>query len=101
LLTDQDEMSNLYTGPSIDASYQISVSEENIKIQKGNRRRTPSDGKSSHRLWQGEPKSAKETFFYKHSPLFNIAKYFFFLFIFHVNFLLLKKSRLKYISTRI
>jgi hypothetical protein len=25
LLTDQDEMSNLYRGPSIDASYQVSV----------------------------------------------------------------------------
>ena len=25
LITDQDEMSNLYTGPAIDASYQVSV----------------------------------------------------------------------------
>jgi hypothetical protein len=25
LLTDQDEMSNLYRGPSIDASYQVSI----------------------------------------------------------------------------
>jgi hypothetical protein len=25
LLTDRDEMSNLYRGPSIDASYQVSV----------------------------------------------------------------------------
>jgi hypothetical protein len=25
LLTDQDEISNLYSGPSIDASYQVSV----------------------------------------------------------------------------
>jgi hypothetical protein len=25
LLTDQDEMGNIYTGPSIDASYQVSV----------------------------------------------------------------------------
>jgi hypothetical protein len=37
-LTDQDEMSNLYRGPSIDASYQVSVhsakrfSEEKIKM---------------------------------------------------------------------
>jgi hypothetical protein len=50
------------------------VSEEKIKMQKFNTRRTPSDDKSSHRLLQGEPKSAKETFFYKHRPLFNIAK---------------------------
>ena len=38
LLTDRDEMSNLYKGPSIDASYQVSVhlaegvSEEKIKM---------------------------------------------------------------------
>jgi hypothetical protein len=25
LLTDRDEMSNLYSGPSIDAAYQVSV----------------------------------------------------------------------------
>ena len=42
-------MSNLYKGPSIDASYQVSVhlaegvSEEKIKIWKVNRRRTPSE----------------------------------------------------------
>ena len=46
-------MSNLYRGPSIDASYQVSVhlaegvSEEKIKMWKVNGRRTPSDGKSS------------------------------------------------------
>jgi hypothetical protein len=38
---DRDEMSNLFRGPSIDASYL----------------RTPSDGKSSHCLWQGELKN--------------------------------------------
>ena len=43
LLMDRDEMSNLYRRPSIDASYQVS-------------RQTPSDGKSSHCLWQGELK---------------------------------------------
>ena len=63
LLTEQDEMSNLYTGPSIDASYQDwvhlaeGVSEEKIKMWKVNRRQTPSDGKSSHCLWQGELKT--------------------------------------------
>jgi hypothetical protein len=46
-------MSNGYKGPSIDASYQVSVhlawgvSEEKIKMWKVNGRRTPSDGKSS------------------------------------------------------
>jgi hypothetical protein len=54
LLTDQDEMSNLYRGPSIDASYQ--VSEEKIKMRKVNGRRMPIDGKSSHCLWQSELK---------------------------------------------
>jgi hypothetical protein len=39
-----DEMSNLYRGPSIDASYQVL-------------RWTTSDGKSSHCLWQGELKN--------------------------------------------
>ena len=88
-------MSNLYRGPAIDASYQVSVhwsssfrgedlkklanqkqelpmaamyvlpsftsfgwgiSEEKIKMWKVNGRRTPSDGKSSHCLRQGELK---------------------------------------------
>ena len=56
---DRDEMSS-YRGPPIDAPYQVSVhwaegvSEEKIKMWKVNGRRTPSDGKSSHCLWQGE-----------------------------------------------
>ena len=51
---------NEHWGPSIDASYQVSVhlaegvSEEKIKMWKVNGRQTPSDGKSSHCLWQGE-----------------------------------------------
>ena len=119
LLTDRDEMSILYRGPAIDASYQVSVhlvkwfqrrrflknrpirkknclwwpcllmvqehslertfhrcflpsftsfgwgvSEEKIQVWKVNGRQTtydgpwtPSDGKSSHFLWQGELKS--------------------------------------------
>jgi hypothetical protein len=63
LLMDRDEMSNLYRGPSIDASYQVSVhlaefQRKRLKCEKltDNRRRTPSDGKSSHCLWQGELK---------------------------------------------
>jgi hypothetical protein len=69
LLMDRDEMSNLYRGPSIDASYQVSVhlaegfQRRRLKCEKltddkttNNRRRTPSDGKSSHCLWQGELK---------------------------------------------
>ena len=63
LSTDRDEMSSMYRGPSIDASYQVSVhiaegvSEEKIKMWKVNRWRTTSDGKSSHCLWQGELKN--------------------------------------------
>jgi hypothetical protein len=53
-LTDQDKMSKIYRGPSIDAYYQ--VSEDKIKMWKVNRRQT-SDGKSSRCLWQGEPKN--------------------------------------------
>ena len=65
LLMDQDKMSNLYRGPSIGASYQVSVhiaegfQRRRLKCEKltDNRRRTPSDGKSSHCLWQGELKN--------------------------------------------
>jgi hypothetical protein len=57
-------MSKLYRGPSIDASYQVSVhlakgfQRRRLKCEKlmDDRRRTPSDGKSSHYLWQGELK---------------------------------------------
>jgi hypothetical protein len=57
-------MSNLYRGPSIDASYQVSIhlaegfQRRRLKCEKltDDGRRTPSDGKSSHCLWQGELK---------------------------------------------
>ena len=52
LLMDQDEMSNLYRGPSIDNSYQVSVhlaegfQRRRLKCEKltDDRRRMPSDG---------------------------------------------------------
>jgi hypothetical protein len=55
-------MSNLYKGPSIGTSYQVSVhlakgfQRRRLKCEKltDDRRRTPSDGKSSHCLGQGE-----------------------------------------------
>jgi hypothetical protein len=58
-------MCNLYRGPSIDASYQVSVhlakrfQRRRLKCEKltDDRRRTPSDDKSSHCLWQGELKN--------------------------------------------
>ena len=61
---DRDEISNHYRGPSIDASYQVSIhlaegfQRRRLKCEKlmDDRRRTPSDGKSSHCLWQGELK---------------------------------------------
>jgi hypothetical protein len=57
-------MSNHYRAPSIDASYQVSVhlaegfQRRRLKCEKltDDRRRTPSDGKSSHCLWKGELK---------------------------------------------
>jgi hypothetical protein len=62
---DRDKMSNLYRGPSIDDSYQVSVHlaegfQWRIKCEKltDNRWRTPSDGKSSHCLWQDELKKS-------------------------------------------
>ena len=55
LLMDRDKMSNLYSGPSIDASYQVSVhmaegfQRRRLKCEKltDDGRRTTSDGKSS------------------------------------------------------
>ena len=60
---DRDKMSNLYKGPSIDASYQVSV-----HLAEGFQRRRlkcekltdDGDGKSSHCLWQGELKNKKQ-----------------------------------------
>ena len=62
-VNDRDEMSNRYRGPSIDVSYQVSVhlaegfQRRRLKCEKL-RRRMPSDGKSSHCLWQGELKKS-------------------------------------------
>jgi hypothetical protein len=59
---DRDEMSNLYRGPSIDASYQVSVhlaegfQRRRCKQLTDDRQQTPSDGKGSRCLWQGELK---------------------------------------------
>jgi hypothetical protein len=64
-------MCNVYRGPSIDATYQASVhlaegfQRRRLKCEKL-RRRTPSDGKSSHCLWQGE---------LKRCPLYTDSKY--------------------------
>jgi hypothetical protein len=60
LLMDRDEISNIHRGPSIDASYQVSVhlaegfQRRRLKCEKlmDDRRRTPSDDG----LWQGELK---------------------------------------------
>ena len=62
LLMDQDEMSKIYREPSIDASYQISdqlalrFQRRRLKCEKLTDNGSPSDGKSSHCLWQGELK---------------------------------------------
>ena len=64
LLMNRDEISNLYRGHSIDASYRVSVNlaeefqRRRLKCEKltDERRRTTSDGKSSLCLWQGELK---------------------------------------------
>jgi hypothetical protein len=60
---DRDEISNLYREPSIDASCQVSVhlaegfQRRRLKCEMlMDDRRTPSDGKSSLCLWQGELK---------------------------------------------
>jgi hypothetical protein len=64
-------MGNLYRGPSIDASYQVSLhlaggfQRRRLKCEKltDDRRRTPSDCKSSHCLWQDELKRTKKYHF--------------------------------------
>ena len=64
LLMDRDKMNSLYRRPSIDASYHISdqlalwFQSRRLKCEKltDDGRWTPSDGKSSHCLWQGELK---------------------------------------------
>jgi len=61
---DRDEMNSLYRGPSIDASYHVSVhlaegfQRRRLKYEKltDDRRWTSSDGKNSYCLWQGELK---------------------------------------------
>jgi hypothetical protein len=61
LVMDHNKMCTLQRGPSIDASYQVSVhlaerfQRRRLKCEKltDDKRRTPSDGKSSHCLWQG------------------------------------------------
>ena len=74
LLIDRNKMSNLQRGPSIDASYQVSVhlaerfQRRRLKCETltDDGRQTPSDGKSSHCLWQGELKRTKrQTTIYK------------------------------------
>jgi hypothetical protein len=78
---DQDEMSTVYRGASIDASYQVSVhlaegfQRRRLKCENltDDRRRTPSDGKSSLCLWQGELKKVPTrilTFFSKKNVYF-------------------------------
>ena len=70
LLMDRYKMSNLQRGPSIDASYQVSLhlaerfQRRRLKCEKltDNRRRMPSDGKSSRCLWQGELKRKERDF---------------------------------------
>jgi hypothetical protein len=55
---------NFYKGPSIDASYQVSIhlaegfQRRRLKCEKlaDDGRQTPSDGKSTHCFWQGELK---------------------------------------------
>jgi hypothetical protein len=64
LLMDGDKMSKLDRAPSIDDSYQVSVhlakgfKRRRLKCEKltDDRRWMPSDGKSSHCLWQDELK---------------------------------------------
>jgi hypothetical protein len=61
---DRDEMSNLYRGPSIDVSVHLAegIQRRILKCEKltDDRRWTPSDGKRSHCLWEGELKNEQK-----------------------------------------
>ena len=79
---DRDKIRNLYREPSIDASYQVSVylaegfQRWRLKCEKltDDRQRTPSDGKSSHCLWQGELKNNMNSCtVYMPLPTFHIS----------------------------
>jgi hypothetical protein len=61
---DREKLSNHYTEPSIDASYQIQKNQSQVHLAEGFQRRLKcekvaddSDGKISHCLWQGELKT--------------------------------------------
>jgi hypothetical protein len=56
-------------------SFGWGISEEKIKMWKVNGRRTPSDGKSSHCLWQGELKKSKGTAFLLTPYLYTFSLY--------------------------
>ena len=79
---DRDKISILYKGPSIDASYQVSgnlaegFQRRRLKCEKltDDRRRTPSDDKSSHCLWQGERKRGKGGAIIFHLILMKLGK---------------------------
>ena len=74
------------------------VSEEKIKMWKVNERRTPSDGKSSRCLWQGELKNSiyfgKNTFIIPYYAIDSVKHNFF---VVHV----IVFGRLKYIPTSV
>jgi hypothetical protein len=74
------------------------VSEEKIKMWKVNGRRTPSDGKSSRCLWQGELKNSiyfgKNTFIIPYYAIDSVKHNFF---VVHV----IVFGRLKYIPTSV
>jgi hypothetical protein len=64
---DRDKMSNLYKGPSIDASYQVSVHlakgfQRRLKCEKLTNNGRQVMAQSSLCLWQGELKSIKKPF---------------------------------------
>jgi hypothetical protein len=77
---DRDEMSNLYRGPSIDASYQVSVhlaklfQRRRLKCEKLTDvgRQTPSDGKSSHCIGFYSEKKIKKIMRLNYSLYINL-----------------------------
>ena len=76
LLMDRDEMNSLYRGPFID-QLALRFQSKTLKCEKltDDGRWTPSDGKSSHCLWQGELKRSHFMYNYHLFQIFTAGTF--------------------------
>ena len=73
LLTDPDEMSNLYRGPAIDASYRVSV---HLAEWFQRRRLTCEKLTTDAKWWRGELKSNKTWFVFSQTNIYATSYFF-------------------------